>query len=208
MRALLEESLDQSLGSAESPSPAPAPAQETGTRVGEILDTHNPHLAGRILVRWRPTAEQPEQQWLRYLGQLTLRRGDRVLLTQPIGWPEWLVMGALSHSPSSTPRLVSSAPAPAPAEPAAPLPAATDSELRLEPGSSLRIVTHEGVHLLTVRSDGECPIVELPGEDVELRATRRLRLKADSVEIEAGGGGVDVRTTGDSVLRARTIRLN
>jgi hypothetical protein len=50
--------------------------------------------------------------------------------------------------------------------------------------------------------------LELVRDQLEIKAQRRLRLSADSIEIAAGPGGVDVRTEGDAITRARAIRLN
>ena len=50
--------------------------------------------------------------------------------------------------------------------------------------------------------------VQLGTGNVELKAARTLRLTADTIELHAEHGGVDLRTEGDAVLRARTIRLN
>jgi hypothetical protein len=48
--------------------------------VGEIVDTHHPHLPGRVLVRWWPSADGERSEWLHHERHLTLARGDRVLV--------------------------------------------------------------------------------------------------------------------------------
>jgi hypothetical protein len=80
--------------------------------------------------------------------------------------------------------------------------------LQLEPGQALVVIGHDGQPLLEVRQAPEGLCLELARDQVELKARRRLRLSADSIEIAAGPGGVDVRTDGEAVTRARTIRLN
>lgn len=162
-----------------------------GTVVGELVDTHNPHLPGRVLVRWLDAANQELERWVQVERHLVLRKGDRVLLTLPMGWKQWVVTGVLGRG------------APRPTEQVEPAP-----ELRLEPGQSIRIVAHDGSPLLTLKQGAEGPIVELGTGSVELKVARTLKLSADTIELQAAHGGVDVRTEGDAVVRARTIRLN
>jgi hypothetical protein len=212
LRTLLEAALAQSLGARPAPAPtppsaAPAASPVTGSPVtgspvviGEIVDTHHPHLPGRVLVRWWPSADGERSEWLHHERHLTLVRGDRVLVTLPLGGCEWLVTGALTRAPSAEPaHTEADAPAQGPQ---------TSPRLQLEPGQALVIVGHDGLPLLEVRQGPEGLRLELTRAEVEIRAQRRLRLSADSIEIAAGPGGVDVRTDGDAVTRARTIRLN
>jgi hypothetical protein len=81
------------------------------------------------------------------------------------------------------------------------------STLRLEPGQSVSIIGHEGPPLLSVRQTEGGLNLELDQDQIELEARRRLRLSAHSIEMAAAPGGVDVRTKGDAVTRARAIRL-
>src|SRR5262245_7936501 len=117
LRDLLEAALSRSLG-APSRSPAPSttatmpadaspvaasrvagsPIAGSPVVVGEIVDTHHPHLPGRVLVRWWPSADAERAEWLHHERHLTLARGDRVLVTLPLGWMEWLVTGALGRA--------------------------------------------------------------------------------------------------------------
>lgn len=217
LRTLLEAALAQSLGARPAPAPTPpsaAPAASpasgspvnsgpvTGSPVviGEIVDTHHPHLPGRVLVRWWPSADGERSEWLHHERHLTLVRGDRVLVTLPLGGCEWLVTGALTRAPSAEPAHTE-ADAPAQGH-------QTSPRLQLEPGQALVIVGHDGLPLLEVSQGPEGLRLELTRAEIEIRAQRRLRLSADSIEIAAGPGGVDVRTDGDAVTRARTIRLN
>ncbi|HTV24756.1 MAG TPA: hypothetical protein VMG12_38955 [Polyangiaceae bacterium] len=221
VRDLLEAALAHSLGAHPAPvAPSSADAPPTGSPisgspvtgspitsspvtgspvvVGEILDTHHPHLPGRVLVRWYSSAEAQCTEWLHHERHLTLVRGDRVLVTLPLGWAEWLVTGALGRAPVA-----------AAAEAHAPEVRSGDAaRLQLEPGQALVVIGHDGQPLLQVRQAPEGLQLELARDQVELKARRRLRLSADSIEIAAGPGGVDVRTDGDAVTRARAIRLN
>lgn len=162
-----------------------------GCIVGEVLDTHHPHLPGRVFVRWLTEEHQALEHWLQAERHLRLRKGDRVIMTMPTGWKQWIVTGALGRELEPA------------AEPQSDVP-----ELRLEPGQAVRIVAHDGSALLTVCQGVNGPELQLGTGNVELKAARTLRLTADTIELHASSGGVDLRTDGDAVLRARTIRLN
>jgi hypothetical protein len=214
LRALLEAALAHSLGTS-APSPAApgalggpvsggaisgSPISSSPVVVGEIVDTHHPHLPGRVLARWWPGADGERSEWLHHERHLTLARGDRVLVTLPVGWSEWVVTGALGRPQSPAPESTDA--------PAAASPTEATPRLQLEPGQALLIVGHDGQPLLQVRQAPEGLRLELVRDQLEIKAQRRLRLSADSIEIAAGPGGVDVRTDGDAVTRARAIRLN
>jgi hypothetical protein len=159
--------------------------------VGEVLDTHHPHLPGRVLVRWLDHQGVLADRWLQRERHLSIRKGDRVLLTLPAGWREWVVTGALGRESSEPIEDVENA-----------------SNMRLGPGETLRILSHEGRPLMTLRQGPDGPIVELGEGNVELAAARTLRLSADTIELVSAAGGIDLRTEGDTVVRAQVIRLN
>lgn len=165
--------------------------EAAGCIVGEVLDTHHPHLPGRVFVRWISAERKPIEHWVQAERHLRLRKGDRVIMTLPTGWKQWIVTGALGREVERPPEEESALP-----------------ELRLAPGQGVRITSHDGTPLLTVRQGVEGPVLELGSDNVELKAKRTLRLTADTIELHAKHGGVDLRTDGDAIVRARTIRLN
>jgi hypothetical protein len=64
-----------------------------GCTVGEVLDTHHPHLPGRVFVRWLTDEHKALEHWLQAERHLRLRKGDRdgsALLTvrQGVSGPE------------------------------------------------------------------------------------------------------------------------
>src|SRR5688572_837171 len=96
---LLEAALEKSLAGSAAATVSPAAgAAGSPMVVGEIVDTHHPHLPSRVFVRWWPSAEKEESAWLHHERHLALRKGDRVLVTLPIGWAEWVVTGALTRA--------------------------------------------------------------------------------------------------------------
>lgn len=196
-RELLEAALEGSAALAAAPA-APATGDSarpavvaTTTVVGEILDTHNPHLPGRVLARFRGADGAWLERWLQRERHLSLQKGDRVLVTLPSGWNEWLVTGALGREAET--------------------PLQDEGNLRtlqLGPGERVSIQSHTGETLLTLRQGPDGAVLELGSGNVELAAARTLRLRADTIELVSSNGGIDVRTDGDAVFRARTIRLN
>lgn len=186
VREIIEEALEKHAAAAASED-----GGAHGTAVGELLDTHNPHLPGRVLVRWLNTACQELEQWVQAERHLSLRKGDRVLLTLPMGWKQWVVTGVLARESAKPVEQPEHA-----------------TELKLQPGETVRILAHNGSALVTVRQGAEGPVVELGNGNVELKAARTLRLAADTIELSSKNGGIDLRTEGDTIVRARTIRLN
>lgn len=165
--------------------------EAAGCIVGEVLDTHHPHLPGRVFVRLINAEHQAVELWVQAERHLRLRKGDRVILMMPTGWKQWVVTGALGRDLEPPP------------EPTEDVP-----ELKLEPGQAVRILSHDGTALITVRQGVDGPELQLGTGNVELKAARTLRIAADTIELHAQHGGVDLRTEGDAVVRARTIRLN
>lgn len=217
MREALEAALKPSLGAASKEGVSPgSDAGATGSPVimGEVLDTHHPHLPGRILVRWWETAELGRSEWLLHERHLSLYRGDRVLVTLPLGGSEWIVTGALGRSANVSPSVREGTVGPdADSNPAREasvegLRPPDPPTLRLEPGQVLLVVAHDGAPLLALRQGADGPVIELKRDDVEIKVRRRLRLSANTIELVAGSGGLDVRTEGEAVTRARAIRLN
>jgi hypothetical protein len=217
LREVLEAALKPSLGAGAREGRRPRnDAGATGSPVimGEVLDTHHPHLPGRILVRWWETAELERSEWLLHERHLSLYRGDRVLVTLPLGGSEWIVTGALgrSETASSSVReanVVSDTDSnPAKQALAEALQPPDPPTLRLEPGQGLLVIAHDSAPLLALRQGADGLVIELKRDDVEIKVRRRLRLSANTIELAAGSGGLDVRTEGDAVTRARAIRLN
>lgn len=183
---VIEEALEGRVAEAASEG-----VEAAGCIVGEVLDTHHPHLPGRVFVRWINAEHKPVELWVQAERHLRLRKGDRVILMMPTGWKQWVVTGALGRDLETPP------------EPTEDVP-----ELQLEPGQAVRIVNHDGTALITVRQGVDGPELQLGTGNVELKAARTLRIAADTIELHAKHGGVDLRTEGDAVVRARTIRLN
>jgi hypothetical protein len=168
-----------------------------GTLVGECLDTHNPHLPRRVLVRARDQDGMPVTAWLPTLADLRVRAGHKLLLSKPDNWPEPVVIGVIAglERPEDDAQQTS---VPAPEQPS----------LRLEQGQAVVITDPAGQPLLELHATIDGPRIALLGADVSLDAAGCLRIGAERIELCARAGGVDIRTDGDAVVRARVIRLN
>lgn len=169
-----------------------------GTLVGECLDTHNPHLPRRVLVRARDEDGMPVVAWLPTLADLRVRAGHKVLLSKPENWPEPVVMGVVAGLERPDEQAAEPAPTPAPEQPS----------MRLEQGQALVITDPAGQPLLELQATIDGPRIALLGKDVSLDAAGSLRIGAERIELHARAGGVDIRTDGDAVVRGRVIRLN
>ncbi|CAB3787337.1 hypothetical protein LMG28688_02446 [Paraburkholderia caffeinitolerans] len=191
LRALFE------AGVAPAPAaPARAPAAQ-GLLVGEVIDTHHPDCPGRVRVRWFDEHGEMLERWLLCLRGQRPRRGDRVLVEQPANWHEPLVTGVFAAG----------------AEPGAfdsleDQDAHASHAMRLAPDQCVQIDDVQGKPLVQILASGAGPVVRLMSPDINLEAAGKLSLRAQTLELEAGRGGVDIRTEADTVVRSRYIRLN
>jgi hypothetical protein len=189
-RILPEDSAELARESLNDPRTEHSPMEAAATLVvGDVVDTHHPSLPGRVLVRWLDERVTEREEWLEPERHLSLVNGDRVLVTRPTGWRQWIVTGALgrgSGSPS----------------------AATTQVLRLGPNETLSIQGHDGNPLLTLHQGPQGLKLELSSENLEVSALRTLRLSAHTIEIVSADGGITLRTEGETVVRAKLIHLN
>lgn len=178
-------------------APARAPATQ-GLLVGEVTDTHHPDSPGRVRVRWLSPHGGTLERWLHCLRGQRPRMRDRVLVEQPVNWPEPLVTGILADAigggeavgPGSEP------------DPHA------GHAMKLAPDECVRIDDAHGQPLVQILASSAGPVVRLMSPNVNLEAAGKLSLRAQTLELEAGRGGIDIRTEADTVLRSRYIRLN
>lgn len=173
--------------------PVPMECTESTTLIGEVTDTHHPDAIGRIRVQWTMQDGSACERWLECLDGVKPRIGDRVLLQSPANWPEYLVSGLLKRAGHGNP-------VEATVEPAL--------VLALEPDKCVQVSDASGCPLLQVRASPDGPVVTLLNRDVNIEVAGKLRLAAQTLELEGGRGGVDIRTDADTVVRSRYIRLN
>ena len=167
-------------------------AQASALLVGEVLDTHHPHRPGRIFVRWALAGGEWREAWLFPTAQVRPRAGDRVLLQRPTNDVECIVTAVLTREP----------------EPPQPVVGETAARIALHANEALRIEASDGTPLVEIESSAHGPVLRVLSRDLELAVAGRLRLSADAIECVSGQGGTEMRSDGETVVRARLIRLN
>ncbi|CAE6806586.1 hypothetical protein [Paraburkholderia haematera] len=171
----------------------PVERAESATLIGDVTDTHHPDAMGRIRVKWSMQDGNTCERWLECLDGVKPGIGDRVLLQSPANWPEYLVSGSLRRAGCGEP-------VEPVVEPAVALALAADKCVQVSDAS--------GCPLLQVRASPDGPVVTLLNRNVNIEVAGKLRLSAQTLELEGGRGGVDVRTEADTVVRSRYVRLN
>jgi hypothetical protein len=175
-----------------NPSP-PVERNESATLIGEVTDTRHPDAMGRVRVKWSMQDGNTCERWLECLDGVKPGIGDRVLLQSPANWPEYLISGLLRRTGCGEPVEPVVEPAVA---------------LALEPDKCVQVSDASGCPLLQVRASPEGPVVTLLNRNVNIEVAGKLRLSAQTLELEGGRGGVDIRTEADTVVRSRYVRLN
>ena len=166
-----------------------------GQLLCEVLDTHHPHLPGRVGVAWHNPDGTRLERWVSIVSGLHLCRGDQVLMLKPANTSSWVITQKLTSAIAADNQRDTPSDANA-------------RTLRLERGEVVRVATADGEMLLEVASEREGPVVRLVQPQIDLEVAGRFRVRAETIELEASEGGVDVRTSGEVVMRGRPIRLN
>ena len=169
----------------------PAPAARPETLVGEVVDTKHPTLRGRVRVRWMDLEGQTFEKWLPQLHGMSVRAHDRVLLTRASNWPEHVVTGVIDGF-AARPEVERE----------------TKAALELLPDEKVRVQASDGTPLLEVFQGDEGPVVRLLADDVNLELPGSLRVRAQSIEIEATRGQARIKASDDVVVQGEVIHLN
>ena len=157
--------------------------------IGMCVAAEHDTLLGRCRVEWSAHGAD-HAAWVPLLQGVVVRPGDRVLLQQPQNWPEPIVTGILDGLLDR----------PAPARPAA--------TIHLQPDEAVIIAGADGRPLLEVRQGVTGPDVRLLQDGLELDINGPLRISADSVELSAERGGVQISASDDVAVTGEIIRLN
>jgi hypothetical protein len=159
--------------------------------VGDCMDTDHPVLAGRALIRWSDEAGTRQCRWLAALNHLVLRPGDRVLVVRPGNWEEPLVIGILDGFPRRAEK-----------------PRPTGVGLTLKRDESIRVTDPDGNELVEIHQAEGGPVVKLLQRGISVETPGALRLRAESVEIEARAGALKLKAADDVIVRGELIELN
>lgn len=161
-----------------------APAQG----VFEVIEAEHPILHGRVACALT-AGETPT--WLPTLSHLSIRKGDRVLVSQPENFAESVVIGVID---GFAPR-------------ARPL-AERGATLMLKPDEALVIETSTGAPLVEIRRDASGARVRVLARDLAMETEGRLTLSAETIAIESRAGNVEIRSSDDVVVEGEIIHLN
>ncbi len=175
----------------EHAPPVIASSGRTELLVGEVVDARHPTLRGRVRVRWQDLEGQTFEKWLPTLQGLPVRVGDRVVLSRAINWPEAIVTGVVDGFA---------------ARPEAPR--ETKAAVELLRDEAVRVQSADGTPLLELFQGEQGPVVRLLSEDVDLELSGSLRVRAESIEIEATKGQARIKASDDVVVRGEVIHLN
>ena len=185
----LEEMLEEA--SPALAEPIPRANGVTTSLVGEVLDDRHPSLRGRVRVRWSDLEGQLFERWLPALQGLPVRISDRVLLTQPSNWPEYVVTGVIDGF-ARRPEVDRH----------------ERASLELKRDEALRVKSQSGEDLLELFDTESGPVVRLLNPDVDLDLPGKLRIRAGSIELEAKRGQARITASDDVVVRGETVHLN
>jgi hypothetical protein len=159
--------------------------------IAECVEEQHPVLAGRIRVRWLDDYGEERSLWVPTLSHLTFRKGDRVLVVLPDNWTEPLATGVVDGF------------AVRPSRPA--VPAAT---IALKKDEAVRVQDEKGQEILEITPSDSGPVVRLLHRDVNLELPGALRVKADSLDLTASAGPVNITASHDVVVKGELVRLN
>lgn len=165
-------------------------ARESQVLMGIVKATDHPVLGKRVLVSWQESSGQQEQ-WLPVLRDLAIREGDQVLLTRIANQQETVVTGVLDSLSQESPPAKSRGPS-----------------LQLAADESLRILGVDGTPLLDIETVEGKPQLRLLSEQSAIDLPGPFRLVADSIQLQARRGEMDLEASGDVKIRGEIIRAN
>ncbi len=166
------------------------PERSPATMVGRCVATTHPTLVGRVEIEWSHGREQ-RRAWLTGLLGLGVRVDDRVLLQQPLEWPEPVITGVLDGFAERPP--VSSRPG---------------SVTQLGRGEHVCVYDSRGAEVVRIVDGEDGPVVRLLQGDVALEIDGRLRIRAHEIRLEAERGSVEIEASHDIRLHGEVIHLN
>jgi len=159
--------------------------------IGECLDDRHPSINGRVLVAWLDADNNQLEKWLPTLQGLAVRKMDRVLVQQPANWPEAVVFGVLDGC-ADRPEAASHA----------------SHSLALKTDEAIRVDSQNGQPLLEIFQQDEQAVVRLLSEDLNLDLNGKLKINADSIDLNAKRGNVAITSEGDVVVKGEVVELN
>ena len=167
------------------------PARRVELFVGECVDDRHPSITGRVLISWQDAQSNAIEKWLPALQGLSVRKLDRVLLQQPVNWPEPIVFGVVDGCADRPEPDFESKHA-----------------IELKPDEVVRIDSHNGSPLVEICQVDDQAVVRLLSDDVNLDLNGKLKISAQSIDLAAKKGQVSISAEGDVVIKGEIIELN
>lgn len=183
--------LEEMLEDEPAARPLLAPRGVSANLIGEVVDARHPSLHGRVRVRWMDLEGQTFERWLPTLQGLPVRVADRVLMTIAENWHEPVVTGVLDGFARRPERARSSA-----------------AVLELKRDEAVRVQSSAGEDLVEVFEDEQGPVIRLLEKDIDLDLQGKLRVRAESIELEAKQGQTRITASDDVVVKGEIIHLN
>lgn len=162
-----------------------------GCLVGECIKAGHPTLRGRILVRWMDAAGKEHDHWLPTLQNLPIRTADRVIMVKPANWNEMLVTGVIDGF-ANRPDIQRKA----------------SAKLKLEHDETIQVTDPGGEALFELFQTQKGAVVRFLRKDVNIEWPGKLSLKAESIELKADAGPVDIKASDDVRIKGEVIHLN
>ncbi len=168
-----------------------APVKGFELFVGECIDDRHPSITGRVLISWQDAESNAIERWLPAMQGMSIRKLDRVLLQQPVNWPEPIVFGVLDGCVDRPDPDFE-----------------TKHAIELKPDEAVRIDSHKGSPLVEICQVDDQPVVRLLSDEVNLDLNGKLSVSAQSIDLVAKRGQVSITADSDVVVKGEIIELN
>ncbi len=169
----------------------PGEAGRNAALVGECLAEKHPTLSGRVQISWRDAEGEPHQRWLPVLAEVVVREADRVLMVRPGNWPEPIVVGVIDGLEDQRER-----------------PVVPGAVLEIKRDETVTVMSDEGEPFLEISPGRDGPKLKILKRNVDLEVPGRLRMKAESIELQAKRGEVRITASDDVMVKGEIIHLN
>jgi hypothetical protein len=156
--------------------------------VGRCLHARDPLGSRRVLVEYQDGAGEEYHLWLMPLLGLEIAEQDEVLLIEPRGSREPIIVGIVA-SPGRRA-------------------CAAATELMLAAGESLTITASNGARLLEIAQQSSGPVVKLCEPNIRCELPGQLRIDAGSIELRTHAGDLQLESQDEVIVRGDLIRLN
>lgn len=172
------------------PAPVSLATDRHAPLVAECLNAEHPTLTGRVEVRWATNGVE-QVRWLATLRDLSIRAGDRVLVTAPSNWEEPIIIGVIDGFARR------------------PCPSKHHREtLDLQPDEAVCIRTASGKPLLELTTSDRGAEIRLLEPNAKLEVDGHLAIGAKQITLTAREGEARIEASDDVIVRGENVHLN